>query len=105
MPAEAPARPRAAAVEAPDNATSSRNPREYFWLDVLFWMVTDHPRLLRILQRVAEFFVWRFSHPMRQGTLANAARILGPDSTHAARKALGQKVISNFAEFVWDVGR
>jgi KDO2-lipid IV(A) lauroyltransferase len=42
---------------------------------------------------------------MREGTLANAARILGPDSSVQQRIAMGKGVVANFYEFIYEIGR
>ncbi|CAG0990661.1 Phosphatidylinositol mannoside acyltransferase [Phycisphaerales bacterium] len=75
-----------------------------FWLLSLFWCATAFPWVLKPLKRLALAIAWRSSRHLRCVTLANAARILGPDSTPAQRSRLGRAVVNNFFEHVKEFG-
>jgi len=51
------------------------------------------------------FFAWRTSPLLRDGTTANAARILGPSSTPRQRQALAKRVVGSCYDFVCEIGR
>jgi KDO2-lipid IV(A) lauroyltransferase len=80
-------------------------PHGAFWLERLFWCAEHAPFALRLLHRFAGPAAVRFSKETRHGTLANAARILGSDSTAAERRTLARKVVGQFVLFCHDVGR
>ena len=88
-----------------DGARASRRPANSFWLNALFWNARHAPWLLRISRPFFLGAAWRFSSYLRDATLANARRLLGPDSTEAERTALARSVIENFYQFVEDIGR
>jgi KDO2-lipid IV(A) lauroyltransferase len=88
--------PRAEIGDAPHGA---------FWLERLFWCAEHAPWALPVLRGFAARTAPRFCKEIRQGTLANAARILGSDSTPAERRALARDVIGQFILFCHDVGR
>jgi lauroyl/myristoyl acyltransferase len=48
---------------------------------------------------------FRVSRSIRRGTLANAARLLGPGADHSRREALARRVLRNFYQVCCDVGR
>src|SRR4051812_20642516 len=70
-------------------------------------MRTAHraPILLRIVRPFMLWGAWRSSAFLRGGTMANAARILGPASTAAEREALAKRVVGSCYDFVCDIGR
>lgn len=76
-----------------------------FWLDRLFLLAERAPRLLRLARVPLARLAYRCSASIRAGTLANAARILGPDSTPAERGAFARKVVEHFILFCHDIGR
>jgi len=76
-----------------------------FWLRVLMRLASHAPSVARGLEGFAVSGTWQLSRSIRHGTLANAARILGPHSSPAARRALAQGVLRNFYGFVCDLGR
>ena len=54
------------------------------------------------------FYLWfanRYSHQIRRSTTANARRILGRHLTDEECAEFGRRVVSNFFDFVYDVGR
>ncbi len=57
-----------------------------------------------MLRPLATHVAFRTSAGMHSGTLANAARILGANSTQGERNRLARAVISNFILFCHDVG-
>jgi KDO2-lipid IV(A) lauroyltransferase len=75
------------------------------WLKAMFFASQRFPGLMRSTRGLFCWGAFTFSRHVRQATLANAARILGPDSTPAARKKLAKGVIRNFYLFCVDVGR
>lgn len=75
-----------------------------FWLSFFFWHARRQPWFARGTKPFFLYFVWRYSEHLYGGTMANAARILGPSSTFAQREALAWRIIGNFYDFVLDVG-
>lgn len=75
-----------------------------FWLSFFFWHARRQPGFARGGKPYFLYFVWRFSEHLYGGTMANAARILGPSSTFAQREQLARRIIGNFYDFVLDVG-
>jgi KDO2-lipid IV(A) lauroyltransferase len=75
-----------------------------FWLNYMFYSLTYAPWWVRRTKFVYFWFAFRFSHQIRNSTLANAARILGPDSTYKQRLDLGKRVFSNCYDVIYDVG-
>jgi KDO2-lipid IV(A) lauroyltransferase len=71
----------------------------------MFYFSEKCPRFVRMFQGFFCWFAFTFSRHVRHATLANAARILGPDSTPGERKRLAKAVIRNFYLFALDVGR
>ncbi|HET6250073.1 MAG TPA: lysophospholipid acyltransferase family protein [Tepidisphaeraceae bacterium] len=75
-----------------------------FWLNFFFWHARRQPWFARGTKPFFLYFVWRYSEHLYGGTMANAARILGPGSTFAEQEALAWRIIGNFYDFVCDVG-
>jgi len=75
-----------------------------FWMNYMFFSLNHFPWWVRASKYVYFWFAFRFSHQIRQSTLANAARILGPDSTPKQRLVLAKRTFSNFYDFIYDVG-
>ena len=104
--------PRAAAPSAPPLAETTepsgigeQSTIASFWLDSLFRVAEHAPAVLRLIRGPLSRGVLRCSGATRAGTLANARRILGSDSTHAERRAFARRVVENFILFCHDVGR
>lgn len=76
-----------------------------FWLNYLFWHAEHAPWVVRTTKWFYLWFAWRWSTYLRENTLANARRLLGPDSTRAQRAKLAKQIIGNFYTFVYDVGK
>jgi KDO2-lipid IV(A) lauroyltransferase len=76
-----------------------------FWLEVLMRMSHRVPRLTGILRGPVVSVAWMCSPALRDGPMANAARILGPSSSSSQRRALARRVVANFYDFVCDFGR
>ncbi|HWE05959.1 MAG TPA: lysophospholipid acyltransferase family protein, partial [Rhizomicrobium sp.] len=75
-----------------------------FWLSFFFWHARRQPWFARGTKPFFLYFVWNYSAHLYGGTMANAARILGPSSTLVEREALARRIIGNFYDFVCDVG-
>lgn len=73
-------------------------------LSFFFWHARRQPWFARGTKPFFLYFVWRFSEHLYGGTMANARRILGEDSTVAQREKLARQIIDNFYDFVCDVG-
>ncbi len=85
-------------------APEALNDRARKWLTRLLLVSERSPLLVAI---VRPFFIeasWRTSPELRTGTLANAARILGPDSSARARRRLGRGVNARFYDFLAELG-
>jgi KDO2-lipid IV(A) lauroyltransferase len=76
-----------------------------FWLERLFWLAEHAPGVLRLIRGPLARLAVRSSGAIRTGTLANAARILGSNSTPAERRAFARRVVRNFILFCHDIGR
>jgi KDO2-lipid IV(A) lauroyltransferase len=76
-----------------------------FWLDSLFRVAEHAPGVLRLIRGPLSRGALRCSAAMLTGTLANARRILGSDSTPAQRRAFARRVVGNFILFCHDVGQ
>ena len=75
------------------------------WLDLLFNLAMRCPWVLPRIKRFFLFSAWRVAPILRDGPMANARWLLGPDSTTAMREAFAKRVLSSFWNFVYDVGR
>ncbi|MAE67864.1 MAG: hypothetical protein CMJ18_26720 [Phycisphaeraceae bacterium] len=76
-----------------------------FWLDFLFWNARRRPWFVALSKPIFLFFAWRFSPVLRDGTLANARRLLGRDASRSDVTALAKSIIASFLQFVYDIGR
>lgn len=76
-----------------------------FWVWYLLWNARHWPWYARHAKPFYVWWAWRTSLAMRRGTLANAARILGPGSLPSQREAIGKGVVGSFYEFIFEVGR
>lgn len=72
------------------------------FLHIFFAMARYSPWTLRATKSLWVECGWRLHKPMRQGLLANAARILGPGSTKAQHSQLAREVTGHFYDFVSD---
>lgn len=72
------------------------------FLHILFGMARYATWALRSTKSLWVECGWRLHKPMRQGLLANAARILGPESTKAQHSQLARQVTGHFYDFVSD---
>jgi KDO2-lipid IV(A) lauroyltransferase len=102
------AREPAGPVTAPRDAAADAAPADVtasFWLDNLFRVAEHAPGVLRLIRGPLSRLAFRCSGAIRAGTLANAARVLGPDSTPTQRAAFARRVVENFLLFCHDVGR
>ena len=75
-----------------------------FWMNYMFYSLAYAPWWVRASKYVYFWFAMRFSKQLRHSTLANAARILGPDSTHQQRFDLAKRTFSNIYDVIYDVG-
>jgi len=93
------------APSQPAGDSPLRSAAAAFWLRALFRLTTLAPDLVRACKPLFIHLAHRFSRKIRSNTDANGARILGPSSTPAERRAFGLGVVSSFYDFVCDVGR
>ncbi len=78
---------------------------ERVWIDGFFVeCVRRMPRFMRCLRPIITFSLWHVASEWRRATLANAAHLLGPESTAKQRKSLAKEVLSNFYLFICEVG-
>jgi KDO2-lipid IV(A) lauroyltransferase len=75
------------------------------WLNLLFWHARRHPLFVERSKPLWMWGAWTFAKVVRENTLCNARRILGRRSSAAEREALAFGVVSNFYDFVSDIGR
>jgi lauroyl/myristoyl acyltransferase len=76
-----------------------------FWLNFCFWHVRHAAGLARRTKGFYLWFAYRYSHVIRNSTTVNARRIFGPDVSDARIERYGKAVVSNFFDFVHDIGR
>lgn len=84
--------------------TSLHQRAAMFWLNLLFFCSARAPWVPRVTVGFWVWATWTFSAAVREATLANAARLLGPDSTFEQRRRLARRVIRNFFLFVQEIG-
>ena len=81
-------------------APESLSDRARKWLTRLMLVSERSPGAARIIRRFFLDVSWYTSPELRTGTLANAARILGPASSARARRRLARAVNANFYDFL-----
>lgn len=94
-----------APAAAPTRMAKWRQTYADFWLRWLFWHAGRAPMYTRVSRPFYLFFAWHTSKLLRDGTLANARHLLGPNATFTERRRLAQSVIANFYRFICDVAR
>jgi KDO2-lipid IV(A) lauroyltransferase len=92
------------AASAADRTPAAGAGADSFWLERLFWLAEHAPGVLRTFRGPLAEVALRCSHSIRAGTLANARRILGSDSTDARQRAFARRVVEHFILFCHDVG-
>jgi lauroyl/myristoyl acyltransferase len=80
-------------------------PKADFWLNRLFRVAEQTPGVLRVNRKAIAWLAFRFSRDIREGTLANAGRILGPDASRAEQERFARKVVEYFILFCYDIGQ
>lgn len=91
-------------LKKPGESTPIRRAAARFWLTNFFRVAAFAPRLLVASRGLFCWLAFQFSHVIRNGALANARNILGPQSTAAERKRLAMGVVENFYLFCCDIG-
>lgn len=103
--AESPAVDESPSPQRPSIRHRVRRMSANFWLSFMFWWTQYCPPVVLFTRPFFLWFAWRYAKGLREGTLANAARILGPESTQAEREALAKEVIRNFYLSVYELGK
>lgn len=98
--ARPPADPAALAPVPGRGAPEGLNDRAAKWLTRLLRISERSPLTAMIIRRFFLEASWYTSPELRTGTLANAARILGPKSSRRARKRLARRVNASFYDFL-----
>jgi KDO2-lipid IV(A) lauroyltransferase len=96
------------AVPAPAPRTTGNRFRTWlanFWLRYLFWHAWHVPWVVRATKWFYLSFALTFSKAMKHGTQCNAKRILGPDLSQRELSRFTRHVVSNFYDFIYDIGR
>jgi lauroyl/myristoyl acyltransferase len=78
---------------------------EVLCLRIFFRLAQRAPNLLVRARSILCELAFRMSATIRKGTRANAARLLGPDSTAEERDQLAKKTLESFYLFCCDIGR
>lgn len=105
VPGAAPSRERDEVRPAALNgATGFRLRAAQFWIQLLVTLSQRVPGLMRVLRPAALWFAWNCSSTMRGATLANAARILGPEADRDRVTKLAKGVIASFYDFLFELG-
>ena len=73
-------------------------------MNFFFWHARRQPWFAQWSKPFWLWFAWRFSDHLYGGLMANAAHILGAEATFAQREDLAWRTMSNFYDFVRDVG-
>ena len=95
-----------APAPAPDSpGTRLRAAAAAFWLGAFFYAAERAPRLTVLAQRPFCRVVYFCSNWIRQGTTANARRVLGPGASEQRVTALARRTLASFYLFCCDVGR
>jgi KDO2-lipid IV(A) lauroyltransferase len=76
-----------------------------FWLNLLFRQARRNPRFPVKTKPFFFWFTWNYADLMREATLCNARRLLGPRASEADHLALARSMIGSFYDFICDVGR
>ena len=76
-----------------------------FWLRLLFWLGREQPWILKLGKRFFLTAAWTFAADTRGNLLANAARLLGSQSSSNELEKLARAALSNFYDFVCDIPR
>src|SRR5665213_2454740 len=61
--------------------------------------------MLKLGKRFFLALAWKLARDTRENLLANAARLLGPQSSLSDRERLARATLSNFYDFVCDIPR
>lgn len=78
--------------------------RARMWLTRLMLISERSPLTVRIIRRFFLAAAWHTAPELRSGTMANAARILGPQSSRRARRRLALRVNGSFYDFLAELG-
>src|SRR3954468_21441241 len=90
----------------PDSiASRMRRLAASFWLNYLFWHALHSPLITKTTKWFYLWFALKFSKQIDSTTRANARRILGNNLSDKHLTAFTRNVVSNFYNFVYDVGR
>lgn len=76
-----------------------------WWLNALFFASRRFPGFVRWGKPFFRWGSWKYSHYLQDNILPNARWLLGENSTPQQRWEFGQSVVSNFFDFILDVGR
>jgi lauroyl/myristoyl acyltransferase len=76
-----------------------------FWCELLMRTSYRAPWIPRMVRQLMVFFAWHCSPMLRDGTTANAGRLLGASSTARERAALAKRVVGSFYDFVCEIGQ
>ncbi|HTW94814.1 MAG TPA: hypothetical protein VMD30_08480, partial [Tepidisphaeraceae bacterium] len=76
-----------------------------FWLNQLFQWSEISPLSMIAWRPVLCWFAWRCSRSIHRGVMANARRILGPNSSIKQQEKLAWETMQSFFWFCFDVGR
>jgi KDO2-lipid IV(A) lauroyltransferase len=96
------------AIPAPPPRTTGSRFRTWlanFWLRYLFWHAWHVPWVVRATKWFYLSFALTFSKALKHGTHCNAKRIIGPDLSPSELSRFTRRVVSNFYDFVYDIGR
>ena len=80
-------------------------PKTDYWLNTLFRVAEETPGVLRASRKAIAWLAFQVSRDIRQGTLANARRILGPDASPEKLQRFARQVVEYFILFCHDIGQ
>jgi KDO2-lipid IV(A) lauroyltransferase len=75
-----------------------------FWMNYMFYSLRYAPWWVWLTKHVYFWFAFTYSRQIRQSTIANASRILGPQSSPTEQLDLARRTFSNVYDVICDVG-
>ena len=95
---------RAPSQSRPSLGARIRTASTRFWLELMFWWAEYFPPAVLFTRPFFLWFAWRYATKFREGTIANARRLLPPDATRADHEALAKEIIRTFYLSVYELG-
>lgn len=95
-------RPDAVPVTLPEKI---RRKSGVFWMEFMYFWTDHFPPIVLLTKPFFLFMAWRTSNWLRHGTLANARRLLGKESSPEDRRRLARGILNSFYLSIYELGR